>query len=75
MTRQLSNADLADLDAGELREHAAEYVAEHGWADGYAGTLCHRCWLALELDPQFSLSSIAADIEADAAAISAGAPR
>lgn len=39
---KFTNGDLSGMDAGELREHAAFWIAEHGWDDAYTDALIER---------------------------------
>ena len=57
-----TSGDLAALDAGELREHAAEHVASIGCLDAYAGRLI--AWIARNIDAD--AAEVEADILADA---------
>lgn len=57
---QLSGGDLYGLDAGELREHAAAYVARRGF-DAYADALVERIEYLTDIDAAVVRADIAAD--------------
>lgn len=66
---QHTNSELSGLDAGELREHGARWIAEHGW-DMYADAVVLRIYG--HTGPGVTLREIIGDLEGDVEAIAAG---